>query len=339
MENMSKRQLFAAYIWYCKKYFINFGTVLIIFGLICFAYGLPTDAVAYGAGLCLCIFLPFALYDFYRFVKTHRELTELQKSIIIKIDSLPPANNLIAEDYRQLIEICFDDKMHCQGKWEETSKEITDYYTMWVHQIKTPIAAMGLLLQDSTDDELKADMCNELVKIEQYADMALNYIKIENSGESDFSFANQPLDNIVREAVRKYAKLFIRKKIALNYTSLNCTVLTDKKWLLFVIEQILSNSLKYTKSGTISIYMQNENSKCLVIEDTGIGIEDSDLPRIFDKGFTGYNGRQNSKSTGIGLYLCKNILHKIGHKIYAQSTVGSGTKIIIDLFSYDFSAE
>ena len=144
--------------------------------------------------------------------------------------------------------------------------------------------------------------------------MVLGYLKIDGTS-SDLLLQNYSLLDIVRQSVRKYAYMFIRKNIILELKEMNCTVLTDEKWLVFVIEQILSNALKYTSSGKISIYMEDTEEKLLIIEDTGIGIAEEDLPRVFEKGFTGYNGRMDKKATGIGLYLCKKILDKLSHKI------------------------
>ena len=166
--------------------------------------------------------------------------------------------------------------------------------------------------------------------------MVLSYIRL-GSNENDFVIKEYDLDNIVRQAIRKYAPLFIRKKINLDFQPTTYKVLTDEKWLVFVIEQLLSNAIKYTNKGKISIYSL-ENKK-LVIEDTGIGISKEDIPRIFDKGFTGYNGRTDKKATGLGLYLCKNILDKLSHKISIESEVGVKTKVILDLSMLNVNIE
>jgi signal transduction histidine kinase len=156
---------------------------------------------------------------------------------------------------------------------------------------------------------------------------------------SDFVLKRYSLDDMVKQAIRKYAKMFIRKKIKLSFINLNCDVLTDEKWLVFVIEQILSNAIKYSNKGQISIYMDPTKEKTLVIEDTGIGIAPEDLPRVFEKGYTGYNGRADKKSTGIGLYLCQQILSKLSHTIKMESQVGKGTKVFIDLATKDIDVE
>ena len=130
----------------------------------------------------------------------------------------------------------------------------------------------------------------------------------------------------MREAIHKYARLFVRKKIKMELSSIDTQVLTDEKWLEFVIEQILSNAIKYTAGGTISVYLK---------EDTGIGIAPEDLPRIFEKGYTGYNGHADKRSTGIGLYLCRKIMRKLSHEITIESEIGVGTKVHLEMRSRD----
>ena len=205
-----------------------------------------------------------------------------------------------------------------------------DYDTMWVHQIKTPIAAMHLLLQSEEIPD-KGELEEQLFKTEEYVGMVLQYLRVGGMA-ADLKFRQYSLDGIVRQAVRKYSKSFIRKHLRLNYQELDCIVVTDEKWLLFVIEQILSNAVKYTASkGRVSVYMDRSRPKTLVIEDTGIGISQEDLPRIFEKGFTGYNGRRDKKSTGLGLYLCKTITDKLNHKITITSVEGEGTRVALGL--------
>ena len=205
-------------------------------------------------------------------------------------------------------------------------RETEDYFTLWAHQIKTPIAAMRLILQTRPENSA-GELSQELFRVEQYVEMVLNYLRLD-SDSTDFVFRTCDLDGIIRQCVRKYAKQFIRKKISLEYEGTDVQVLTDEKWLCFVIEQLLSNALKYTNTGSIRIFTQGET---LVIEDTGIGIAPEDLPRVFEKGYTGYNGRTDKKATGIGLYLCKRILQKLGHEISISSVVGQGTSVSIDL--------
>lgn len=149
------------------------------------------------------------------------------------------------------------------------------------------------------------------------------------------------LDAIVRQVIRKYSQMFILRKIHLQYAKTSQCIVTDEKWLQFVLEQVLSNALKYTKDGgMIFIYTEEkENKKCLVIEDSGIGIQAEDLPRVFEKGFTGYNGRADKKSTGIGLYMCKKIMERLNHQIWIESEIDKGTKVYLDLAREEWTIE
>lgn len=164
------------------------------------------------------------------------------------------------------------------------------------------------------------------MRIEQYVEMVLAFLRLD-SQSSDYYFREYELDPLIKATVKKYSTWFIHRKISLSYEPVGTTVLTDEKWLSFVLEQILNNALKYTKRGTISIYLEGENVLC--IKDTGIGIAASDLPRIFERGFTGYNGRLDKKASGLGLFMCKQICDKLGHEITAESVVGEGTIIRI----------
>ena len=212
-------------------------------------------------------------------------------------------------------------------EWENWRQESMDYYTTWVHQIKTPISVMRMTLEGE-DTEEHRELSAELFRIEQYVEMVLSYLRLD-SDSSDYVFQEYDLDSIIRQAVHKYAPLFVRKKLRLFYEPVNVKVLTDEKWLLFILEQILSNSIKYTQEGSVSITLTPD--KVLNISDTGIGIAPEDLPRIFEKGFTGYNGRSDKKSTGLGLYLCKKAAGRLSHKISVQSKPGAGTVVSIDL--------
>ena len=158
--------------------------------------------------------------------------------------------------------------------------------------------------------------------------MVLCYLRLD-SNSSDYVIREYDIDGIVRQGIKKFASQFIRKKIKLDYRPSDLKVVTDEKWLLFVIEQVLSNSLKYTKQGSISVFVNNNQELC--IKDTGIGIAPEDLPRIFENGYTGYNGRNDKKASGIGLYLCKRICKNLGHEITASSVLGEGTTIKINL--------
>lgn len=247
---------------------------------------------------------------------------------------MPEPDTLIENDYQDLLEKLEEIRRKLKSEEIISKQEMQDYYGMWVHQIKTPISAMRMLLQTMEDEypeekklrELKA----ELFRIEQYVEMVLTYLRMEDIA-SDLKLESYSLDELIRASIRKYSQMFILKKIRLEYKTLNQMVITDKKWFCFVIEQILSNALKYTeKGGTIQIFIKQESGQLwLVIEDNGIGIWEEDLPRVFERGFTGYNGRADKKSTGIGLYLCKRIMVRLRHQIRIESKVGVGTQVFL----------
>lgn len=228
----------------------------------------------------------------------------------------------------KLLHLVGEKQLTERRRWEEKSADRSDYYSMWTHQIKTPIAAVKLLLESSKGED-KNDFLlrEELFKIEQYVEMALAYQRLE-SISSDLMLQEYDLYSLLKQAVKKYSVLFINKGITLQLEEQLVTVLTDEKWFVFCIEQFLSNSIKYTNSGKITLWSKVEEDEThLFIEDTGIGIRSEDLPRIFERGFTGYNGRLDKRSTGIGLYLCKRVLDHLGISVKVVSTIGQGTRV------------
>lgn len=287
--------------------------------------------------LSLFIFFIYLALDFYKYLKNFLSLREIKDNIEVNLPEFNSSYNLIEEELKEIIALIYKDKTDITSKSDLAKTDLMNYYTLWAHQIKTPISAMRLLLQ-SEDFPHKRELEMELFKVEEYVEFVLQYLRID-SMNSDLTLEKYSLDEIVKEAIKKYSKIFIRKKIKLNFESLNYMVLTDKKWLSFVLEQLISNALKYTKEGSISIYMDKDYKETLVIEDTGIGINSEDIPRVFERGFTGFNGRLDKKSTGLGLYLCKEILNKLSHKIKIESKVSKGTKILIDLSRKDLKVE
>lgn len=290
-------------------------------------YHLPLAAVWYPSALCVILGLAVLLLDFRRVKARHETLRLILCQLPTLPETLPAAHTVPEEDYRALVQALCAQQQALETRMNAQYQDMLDYYTLWAHQIKTPIAAMRLLLQDADTDEQRA-LLEQVQSVEQYVEMVLGYLRLE-SPSSDYVIRNYALDDIVRQAVRKYASQFIRRRLRLEYTPLNVSVITDEKWLLFVIEQVLSNALKYTRSGSVSITL--EAPKTLCIRDTGIGIASEDLPRVFEKGFTGCNGRTDKRATGIGLYLCRRILEKLGHTIAITSTVGEGTTVRICL--------
>ncbi len=315
-----------AWLKYRLWQIVLFSGLMLIFSTVVWLSGAGGVLAGYTALLSTALALLLALPDLRRFALRHRLLSDALKSIRVSDEQLPPPENLIEEDYRQLIRALGEEKQRQASAMDLRMSDMQDYFTLWAHQIKTPIAAMRLILQTKPENSAM-EIEGELFRVEQYVEMVLNYLRLD-SDSTDFVFRTCALDDIIRQCVRKYAKQFIRKRIRLEYEGTALQVLTDEKWLCFVIEQILSNALKYTSAGSIRIFTQGET---LVIADTGMGIAPEDLPRVFEKGYTGYNGRTDKKATGIGLYLCKRILNRLGHEISISAQVGKGTRVSIDL--------
>lgn len=322
------KEFFKSYI----KFVVFYLFMILVLICVTWLYGDTIEPVVYSIEIISFFTLVWGIYEFIKFYKKHERLYSALNNTVFNIDSLDKSKNLIEADYQNIICKLKDEVETALTTMESNYNNQVDYYSMWVHQIKTPISAVNLLLQSSTlDIEISKAMKQELFKIEQYVEMVLQYLRIENI-TSDLKLQEYELYDIVKQAIKKYSIIFINKKISLNLQEFKCNVLTDEKWLSFIIEQILSNALKYTFQGTIHIYALQEE-KALIIEDTGIGIKREDIERIFENGFTGYNGRMEKKSSGIGLYLCKQAAEKLSHKIIITSEVGKGTKVKIMLSS------
>lgn len=317
------------FLWQYKFVFLLFFIFAAIFTMVCWLYGAALEAVLYSLLLCAVVGLIFFSVFFYRYVRKNGEMKRLLDNYDIM--PLPKPQDETEKVFYEIIEkLRAKNKADFEERKEERT-EFTDYYGMWIHQIKTPIAAMQLTLQEE-DTENNRLLLNELFRIEQYAEMALWYLRMDDG--SDLVLKRYDIDEIIKDAVRKYAPLFIKKKLKLNYRPVSVEVLTDKKWLSFIIEQLLDNAVKYTEKGEITV---GTEGKVLKISDTGIGIAEDDLPRIFEKGYTGFNGRIERKSTGIGLYLCAKAAKKLSHKLTVFSEEGKGTTFCIDM-NNDFTA-
>jgi len=275
------------------------------------------------------------VFDFLRVKREHEALNSIRSMTDVIAESLPKIDGIKDEDYQQILRLLSEEHNHYRTQTNRKYADMIDYYTVWAHQIKTPIASMRLHLQNE-DSALSRTLTSDLHRIEQYVEMVLTFLRL-NSESTDYVIKEYDLDKIVKQAVRKFSSDFIGRKLSLVYEPLNTTVITDEKWLSFVIEQVLSNALKYTPAGSITITLENE--KTLRIRDTGIGIAPEDLPRIFENGYTGYNGRTDKKASGIGLYLCKRICINLGHTITARSIVDVGTIIDIDLAQTELEVE
>ncbi|MEG0692760.1 MAG: sensor histidine kinase [Oscillospiraceae bacterium] len=331
---MNVIKLFLRYLGSHIKMVAVSSVVVFIFSVIFYLNHVPISVIEYALFLSLIFVILYICYDFYKFYKKHELLQDMQYGITINEERMPETTSLIERDYQDMIKLLCEDRLEQVSNASLKHSEMMDYYTLWTHQIKTPIQAMRLLLQLEHSKQ-NADLLAELFKVEQYVEMGLTYQKIDII-TTDLALKKCDLTDIIKQAIRKYANVFIRKNITLEFKEPQKKVLTDEKWLVFVIEQLLSNALKYTNQGTISIYAQGD---VLVIQDTGIGIHTEDLPRIFERGFTGYNGRMDKKATGIGLYLCHRILTKLSHKITIDSNVSIGTTVKLDLSSKHIEIE
>lgn len=307
--------------------------------------------MTYALGLAVFLGACYLVRDYMKYRGTYRELQQLLPAEE-RADDLPQTSSAIEQAYQKIITAQEAEKRILITQLDEKQQNMADYYSMWTHQIKVPLAAMDLLLQnadgnDGSSGNKNADeaedlqtfrqLREEVFKTGQYVDMALHYARME-SISADLSFTKLDVGELVKGALKKYWLLFSGAGVNLHLEECHAQVITDSKWFSFVIEQVLSNALKYTKKGSISIYGVDEDCRrvtegCsyLVIEDTGIGIEESDLPRIFERGFTGYNGRLGNKSTGIGLYLCRQIMDRLGLSIRVESKKNEGTKVFLGI--------
>lgn len=310
-------------------FLLQFVVLLLVLGL----YGLSLTPALY-ATLILCVLiLLVGLLDYRRYAKSIRTLEQIKNQASLHLEELPQVSDAQKALYGDIINLL---ERRCQKLAQEAKKReeaTAQYYIIWSHQAKTPLAAMRLLLQEEERDY--SALQQELFKAEQYVDMALQYQRLSTLS-TDLVLRSCSVEELVKQAVKEVASLFIHKKIKLELGSLEGSILTDKKWMLFVLEQLLTNAVKYTPTGSVTICCQQST---LFIKDTGMGISPEDLPRIFEWGYTGYNGHGENRSTGIGLSLCKKTLSMLGHSISIRSQLGVGTTVALDLSRKELEIE
>lgn len=338
-------KLFISYIKSRMEAAIVFLVCCAIFTLCFLLFRLPLRAVLYPSVLCAVIIAGFIIYDYGKMLKKYRLFQEIIK-LSDSLDAFSELQDRFSEageaardpaevSCMKMISVLCESHRKYENEMNMRFTDMTEYYTLWAHQIKTPIAAARLYLQNE-DSELSRKLLSELLRIENYAEMVLVFMRLE-PGSTDYVIKEYELDSIIRQAVKKFSGEFILRKIKLVYEPACARVVTDEKWLSFVIEQVLSNALKYTAEGFVTLRL--EEPLTLVIEDTGIGIAGEDIPRIFDKGYTGYNGRSDKRASGIGLYLCRRVCKNIGASISVSSEIGKGTAVKIDLSQRRFRHE
>ena len=306
---MGKCQFIKYHIRSRLTFYLLFVFNAIILVLFAFLFEEAADILYYALTIMTFVTIIMVIWDLVRSYRSY--------NLAFLYEEITPSSPL--EFYlTQTLESARESQM---SQTEEERKRYTDL----VHQIKTPIAASQLLLRDITDSKTRALLEQEVFKIDSYTNLVLQYLRLENFHD-DLQLRQVALDPLVKEVVRKHSLFFIQKGLTINLHDLDVMVVSDEKWLLVIIEQVLSNSLKYTKSGGIEIYFKDNG---LHLKDSGIGIKNSDILRVFERGFSGYNGRLTQQSSGLGLYLSKKIADQLGHDISISSQVGQGTTVSI----------
>lgn len=290
-------------------------------------YGIPLGPVLYANLLMLGITAVYLGYSYIRYRRKRRILKLWETNFRYSGEmEKPKGEDCFEETYLRIIENLEQDQQREREAWQNEQKKDREYYTRWSHQIKTPIAATNLLLSEKNLDVRAVK--RELFRIEQYADMALQYQRLEGES-SDLVLEKVKLHKMVSQTLKKLSTIFVYKKLHVKLGDLEKEIVTDEKWMCFILEQILTNAAKYTEEGgMIEIWLEQE---VLCIRDNGIGIQEEDLPRIFEWGYTGYNGRLDKKSTGIGLSLTKEAAGLLQIGISMESQVGRGTTVFLNL--------
>lgn len=295
--------------------------------LFAWLYGGTVQPLLYPLLLCCAVGLAAAVADVARYRRHRRELADFLLDPMHR--ALPAATTEEEQALLDAVSTLRGDLADAANEAQTRYAGLMDYYTLWAHQIKTPIASMRLAL-DQQDSELARSLRSRLTAVDRYVDMAMTYLRLDSSA-NDYVLAPAPVDEMIRSVLRDFAGDFIAAKLKLDYQPIGRSVVTDRKWLAFVLGQLLSNAIKYTPSGSVRIRMEGDD---LLIEDTGIGIAPEDVPRVFEKGYTGYNGRSHQKASGIGLFLCMQVCQKLGHRLSLTSTPGQGTTVRIAMGQY-----
>lgn len=318
---------------YIKSQFTNillyFVSVTLLSYMITILYNVEKEKIIYPLVIVSLIYCFYFIFNFIKFYKKYIILDTLINQKENTYTEITKNNHILENKYITIINKLQKENKKIIDTNRNKNKEIEDYYLMWTHQIKTPISAIYFLIENLEDDS-KLKLEAEVFKIEEYINNNLAYFKLDSSN-NDFLIETINLKDLLKGIIKKYANLFFLKKLKLEFNVTDKTIVSDKKYLSLILEQVINNAIKYTKNeGVIKIY--NENNT-IIIEDNGIGIKKEDIPRIFDKGFTGYNGRLNKKSTGIGLYLSKIAADKLNHSIKIESNQNTGTTVKIKISS------
>ncbi|PCS04279.1 sensor protein kinase [Lactococcus chungangensis CAU 28 = DSM 22330] len=305
---------------FCQEKFSEIAIFLLTEGVIVLVLYLQNiDLAAFKVAFLLptLIFVLYLSFACQRFIQLHQFLARTS------VENLPyfPDTSLIGEDYQQLL--IGLEQWH-QEKYQELlkfDKDLLDLTRVWTHQMKVPIAALDLMAQ--TNNLTQSDVQHQLLELDNYLNILLSYLRLQNTS-TDFRFETFDVADVTRDIIKKYANQFIMKNLSVRIEG-SWRLTSDRKWLTVALEQIINNAVKYTKTGGVRIKFDES----ITIADTGIGILPEDLPRLFEHGFTGYNGRHHQKSTGLGLYLTKEILDKLELTVTMTSQVEQGTEVKI----------
>ena len=311
---------------------INFMLFAIVWGIM-----LLMDIGANIILLVFCIwFLPIFSFIILEYIKQKRFYTEVT-NIMEDLDKKYLLSEIIREpnfvEGRFLYDVLKQgnkDMHENVKKYRDMESEYREYIETWVHEIKTPIASARLII-DNNPNEVTRNINYEIKRVEEYIEQGLYYSR-SNNVSRDYIIKEVDLTSLVRNVVKRNSRDFISKRISIDIEAVEGKVYGDVKWLEFILNQVIGNSIKYIKekNGKVKVYtVKNQNNIVLIVEDNGIGIEDKDINRVFEKGFTGENGRKFGKSTGIGLYLCKKLVKQLGLGINITSKFGEGTKVSI----------
>ncbi|MDN6070847.1 MAG: sensor histidine kinase [Lactococcus plantarum] len=294
-------------------FFVLEGMIILIFLL----QGLNLDFFWVALFTPLLLFLMFQIAAFLRFLRLHQFLST------VEVEMLPEFTDtrIISQDYQKIIVALDQHHRHNYQKLANFDKSLLDLITLWTHQMKVPLSALDLMVQ--TNRLTASDVENQVLELDNYLNILLSYLRLQDTA-TDFRFEDFDVADIIRTIIKKYANQFILKDLSVTVTG-SYQVTSDKKWLSVAIEQLINNAVKYTKKGSVTIILDQN----ILISDTGIGILTEDIPRIFEHGFTGFNGRKMQKSTGLGLYLTKDILNQLNFDIKITSQIDQGTEVKI----------
>lgn len=314
-------------------YIISLILLLIFTELIFYIFKVNKYVVIYVTFFVIFFFILILVVEYLRkrafYNKFKQNLSNLdRKNLILELIKRPNFldGKILYDSIDDIVRYMSDEI----NKYKYMGEEYREYIELWVHEIKTPIASSKLIIENNRN-KITESIDEELNKINDFIEQVLYYAK-SSVVEKDYIIKENILQNIINNVIKKNKNDLINKKVQVMLENLNVSIKTDSKWLEYVINQIVTNSIKYSKDEDIKLKIYSKKFKeCikLYIEDNGIGISKEDIGRVFDKGFTGNNGRKYIKSTGMGLYLCKNLLQKLGHDIYINSKQNVGTRVVI----------